>query len=60
MFFSSNACLCSSRLQNGREEVICVATEDEVDVMISGYAFRLKILHEMGLKLMLNQGQFLR
>ncbi|KAJ6378798.1 hypothetical protein OIU78_028927 [Salix suchowensis] len=29
----------------------CTATEDDVDVFQSGYAFRLKILHERGLSL---------
>ncbi|KAB5547640.1 hypothetical protein DKX38_011046 [Salix brachista] len=29
----------------------CTATEDDVDVLQSGYAFRLKILHERGLSL---------
>lgn len=30
----------------------CTATEDDVDVLMSGYAFRLKILHERGLSLL--------
>ncbi|KAL6222410.1 hypothetical protein ACLB2K_005802 [Fragaria x ananassa] len=30
----------------------CTATEDDVDVFVSGYAFRLKIWHERGLTLM--------
>ncbi|KAJ1388814.1 Zinc finger, GRF-type [Sesbania bispinosa] len=30
----------------------CTATEDDVDVLMSGYAFRLKILHERGLTLL--------
>lgn len=30
----------------------CIATEDNVDVLVSGYAFRLKILHERGLSLL--------
>ncbi|ESW28940.1 hypothetical protein PHAVU_002G030700 [Phaseolus vulgaris] len=30
----------------------CTATEDNVDVLMSGYAFRLKILHERGLSLL--------
>nr|KYP66767.1 Nucleolar protein 6 [Cajanus cajan] len=30
----------------------CAATEDNVDVLMSGYAFRLKILHEKGLNLL--------
>ncbi|KDP42811.1 hypothetical protein JCGZ_23753 [Jatropha curcas] len=29
----------------------CIATEEDVDVFLSGYAFRLKILHERGLTL---------
>ncbi|WJX55563.1 hypothetical protein P8452_41325 [Trifolium repens] len=29
----------------------CTATEDDVDVLMSGYAFRLKLLHEMALSL---------
>ncbi|XP_044469095.1 nucleolar protein 6 [Mangifera indica] len=29
----------------------CTATEDDVDVLMSGYSFRLKILHERGLSL---------
>ncbi|KAE9596604.1 putative Nrap protein [Lupinus albus] len=29
----------------------CTATENDVDVLMSGYAFRLKILHERGLSL---------
>ncbi|XP_027359754.1 nucleolar protein 6 [Abrus precatorius] len=32
--------------------VSCTATEDNVDVLMSGYAFRLKILHERGLSLL--------
>lgn len=30
----------------------CTATEDDVDVLMSGYAFRLKILHERALSLL--------
>lgn len=30
----------------------CTATEVDVDVLMSGYAFRLKILHERGLSLL--------
>lgn len=30
----------------------CTATEDDVDVFVSGYAFRLKIWHERGLTLL--------
>uniref|UniRef100_A0A5B7C9D5 Putative nucleolar protein 6 isoform X2 n=1 Tax=Davidia involucrata TaxID=16924 RepID=A0A5B7C9D5_DAVIN len=33
----------------------CTATEDDVDVFVSGYAFRLKILHERGLSLLKRQ-----
>ncbi|XP_074312667.1 uncharacterized protein LOC141648101 isoform X2 [Silene latifolia] len=41
--------------------VTCVATEDNVDVLLLGYAFRLKILHERGLSLVKRQGnQFKR
>lgn len=29
----------------------CTVTEDDVDVFLSGFAFRLKILHERGLSL---------
>ncbi|KAI3844542.1 hypothetical protein MKX03_003301 [Papaver bracteatum] len=29
----------------------CIASEDELDVLMSGYAFRLRILHERGLSL---------
>ncbi|GAV60039.1 Nrap domain-containing protein, partial [Cephalotus follicularis] len=35
-------------LQN-RWGMTCTATEDDMDIFISGYAFRLKILHERGL-----------
>ncbi|KAL1551276.1 nucleolar protein 6-like [Salvia divinorum] len=31
--------------------ITCTATEDDVDIFVSGYAFRLKILHERGLSL---------
>lgn len=34
----------------------CVATEDEVNVLLSGYAFRLRILHERGIKSLQKQG----
>ncbi|KAL2520581.1 Nrap protein [Forsythia ovata] len=37
-------------------EISCTATEDDVDVFMSGYAFRLKILHERGLGLVQRQG----
>ncbi|KAK7252913.1 hypothetical protein RIF29_37189 [Crotalaria pallida] len=33
----------------------CTATENDVDVLMSGYAFRLKILHERGLSLIKNE-----
>ncbi|KMT09405.1 hypothetical protein BVRB_6g128810 isoform B [Beta vulgaris subsp. vulgaris] len=36
--------------------VSCIATEDDVDVLLSGYAFRIKILHERGLSLVKGQG----
>uniref|UniRef100_A0A803Q1Y2 Nucleolar protein 6 n=1 Tax=Cannabis sativa TaxID=3483 RepID=A0A803Q1Y2_CANSA len=32
--------------------MMCTATEDSVDVLMSGYAFRLKIWHERGLSLL--------
>lgn len=32
--------------------MICTATEDNVDVFVSGYVFRLKIWHERGLNLL--------
>ncbi|XP_039128764.1 nucleolar protein 6 isoform X2 [Dioscorea cayenensis subsp. rotundata] len=35
--------------------VICDATDDEVNVLMSGHAFRLKILHERGVNLLKNQ-----
>lgn len=34
----------------------CVATEDEVNVLMSGYAFRLRILHERGINSLKKQG----
>lgn len=34
----------------------CTATENDVDVLMSGYAFRLKILHERGLSLIKSEG----
>ncbi|XP_021848982.2 uncharacterized protein [Spinacia oleracea] len=37
-------------------DVSCIATEDDVDVLLSGYAFRLKILHERGLSLVKGEG----
>ncbi|KAL8137849.1 hypothetical protein V2J09_003850 [Rumex salicifolius] len=39
-----------------RWNMTCVATEDTIDVLWSGYAFRLKILHERGLSLLKNPG----
>ncbi|XP_022856582.1 nucleolar protein 6 [Olea europaea var. sylvestris] len=36
--------------------ISCTATEEDVDVFTSGYAFRLKILHERGLGLVQRQG----
>ncbi|KAL2497823.1 Nrap protein [Abeliophyllum distichum] len=36
--------------------VSCTATEDDVDVFMSGYAFRLKFLHERSLGLVQRQG----
>ncbi|KAL8507398.1 hypothetical protein ACS0TY_018083 [Phlomoides rotata] len=36
--------------------ITCTATEDDVDVFMSGYAFRLKILHERGLSLVKRHG----
>ncbi|WJZ86013.1 hypothetical protein VitviT2T_005516 [Vitis vinifera] len=35
--------------------MICTATEENVDVFMSGYAFRLRILHERGLSLLNRQ-----
>ncbi|XP_028775663.1 nucleolar protein 6 isoform X2 [Neltuma alba] len=35
----------------------CIATEDNVDVLLSGYAFRLKILHERGLSLLSKESE---
>ncbi|GFP95320.1 nucleolar protein 6 [Phtheirospermum japonicum] len=35
--------------------ITCTATEENVDVFMSGYAFRLKILHERGLSLVKRQ-----
>ncbi|KAH6800552.1 nucleolar protein [Perilla frutescens var. hirtella] len=36
--------------------ITCTATEDDVDIFMSGYAFRLKILHERGLSLVKRLG----
>ncbi|KAF9612335.1 hypothetical protein IFM89_038938 [Coptis chinensis] len=33
----------------------CIASEDDVDVLMSGYAFRLEILHERGLNMVKKQ-----
>lgn len=35
--------------------MMCTATEDDVDVLMSGFAFRLRILHERGLNLVRKQ-----
>ncbi|GAB2293011.1 hypothetical protein Dimus_038234 [Dionaea muscipula] len=35
--------------------ITCVATEDNVDVLLSGFAFRLKILQDRGLNLLKRQ-----
>ncbi|XP_054824422.1 uncharacterized protein LOC129322255 [Prosopis cineraria] len=35
----------------------CIATEDTVDVLVLGYAFRLKILHERGLSLLSKESE---
>ncbi|KAF3447128.1 hypothetical protein FNV43_RR12308 [Rhamnella rubrinervis] len=37
--------------------MICTATEDNVDVFVSGYAFRLKIWHERGLNLLRKENE---
>ncbi|XP_031399532.1 nucleolar protein 6 isoform X2 [Punica granatum] len=34
----------------------CIATEEDVDILVSGFAFRLKILHEKGLSLLNREG----
>ena len=34
----------------------CTATENDVYVLMAGYAFRLKILHEKGLSLLRKEG----
>lgn len=34
----------------------CIATENDVELLMSGYAFRLKLLHERGLSLVKKQG----
>uniref|UniRef100_A0A1J3J6H3 Nucleolar protein 6 n=1 Tax=Noccaea caerulescens TaxID=107243 RepID=A0A1J3J6H3_NOCCA len=38
------------------ERIPCTATEDNVDIFMGGYAFRLRILHERGLNLV--KGEF--
>ncbi|KAF9601165.1 hypothetical protein IFM89_017113 [Coptis chinensis] len=38
----------------------CIASEDDVDVLMSGYAFRLEILHERGLNMVKKQSDLLR
>lgn len=38
-----------------RWNVFCTATEKEVDILMSGYSFRLKVFHERGLSLLKNQ-----
>ena len=35
----------------------CTATEDDVDVFMSVYVFRLKIWHERGLSLLKREGK---
>ncbi|RRT62347.1 hypothetical protein B296_00042646, partial [Ensete ventricosum] len=35
---------------------LCIATEDEVNVLMSGYSFCLRIMHEKGLNMLRNQG----
>lgn len=35
----------------------CSATEDDADIFMSGYAFRLKILHERGLSLVKSESK---
>ncbi|CAA0839558.1 Unknown protein [Striga hermonthica] len=39
-----------------KKGITSTATEDDVDILMSGYAFRLKILHERGLSLVKRQG----
>ncbi|KAL0343289.1 UNVERIFIED_CONTAM: Nucleolar protein 6 [Sesamum angustifolium] len=41
---------------HAKRGITCTATEDDVDVFMSGHAFRLKILHERGLSLVKRQG----
>lgn len=43
---------------HNKQGIACTATEDDVDVFMSGYAFRLKILHERGLSLVKKQGNW--
>ncbi|KAM7252197.1 hypothetical protein ACFE04_024080 [Oxalis oulophora] len=44
--------MTSSISLENRWGMTCTASEDNVDIFISGYAFRLKILHERGLTLL--------
>ncbi|XP_064957513.1 uncharacterized protein LOC135581344 isoform X1 [Musa acuminata AAA Group] len=37
-------------------DALCIATEDEVNVLMSGYSFCLRIMHEKGLNMLRNQG----
>lgn len=41
------------------ERIPCTATEDNVDVFMGGYAFRLRILHERGLNLVKGECEIL-
>lgn len=41
---------CYGSLQD-KWGITCTATEEDVDVFMDGYAFRLRILHERGLSL---------
>ncbi|WOK92270.1 nucleolar protein 6 isoform X1 [Canna indica] len=36
--------------------MLCIATEDEVNVLMSGYSFCLRIMHDRGLNMLRNQG----
>ena len=42
--------MCYGSLQNNWG-MTCTATEEDVDVFMDGYSFRLRILHERGLSL---------
>lgn len=35
---------------------LCVAAEDEVNILMSGYSFCLRIMHEKGLSMLQTQG----